>query len=618
MKRLHWCFFALFVFYFNSAYSQDPQVSKVEPPFWWVGMKSDFLQLMVYGENISKAEPEIQYPGVKIEKVHRVSSPNYLFIDLNISGLKVGSDVPIRFTVDGRTVFVYDYSFYERREGSAERTSFTPEDVIYLLMPDRFANGDPSNDDMPGMLELSERTNPNGRHGGDIQGVINNMDYIKDLGMTAIWSTPFQENNMQKFSYHGYAITNFYKVDARHGTNEDYLKLVEECHEKGLKVIMDMVFNHCGTGHWWMKDLPDKDWINQWPEFTRSNYRNPILPDPYSSQYDFEKMQKGWFDKTMADMNQHHPLLAYYLMQNSIWWVEYANLDGIRMDTYPYAFQDFMAGWVKHVLTEYPHFNILGECWLQKEALTGYFDGNPGGRLGPTTYLPSLTDFPMMFSMEKALNKKTTWTEGLSAWYYVLTQDLVYDNPYYNVTFPDNHDISRFYTRVEEDLDKYKMGIAFLLTTRGIPMIYYGTEILMTGDEHDGHGYIREDFPGGWSGDEVNTFKEVGLNEDQADALEFTRKLLNWRKGNDAIHQGKLTQFIPQDTTYVYFRKHEDKSVMVILNQNHVDKTVETSRYQECLEGYKRGKSAITGRDIEDLKNITVPAMGVEIIDLKK
>jgi len=618
MKLIRSCLILVIALIFNSINAQDPQVSKVEPPFWWVDMKSDFLQLLVYGENITNSEPDIQYPGVKIEKVHRVTSPNYLFIDLNIGNLAEEGDVPITFSVDGRRVAVHHYSFYKRREGSAERTGFTPADVIYLLMPDRFANGDPSNDNMPGMIEQADRSNPNGRHGGDIKGIIDNLDYIEDLGMTAIWPNPLQENNMPAFSYHGYAITDFYKVDERFGTNDDYLKLVKSCHEKDLKVIMDMVFNHCGTNYWWMKDLPDEDWINQWPEFTRSNYRNPVLPDPYSSEYDFNKMQRGWFDKTMADMNQHHPLLANYLVQNSIWWVEYADLDGIRMDTYPYAFQDFMADWVKQVLTEYPNFNIVGECWLQKEALTGYYDGDPEERLGPTTNLPSITDFPIYFSMDKALNKKTTWNTGLSAWYYVLTQDIVYHNPYYNLIFPDNHDVSRYYTAIDEDLDKYKMGMAFILTTRGIPQIYYGTEILMTGNEHDGHGYIREDFPGGWEGDPTSVFKEEGLSNEQKEALEFTSKLLNWRKESKAIHYGKLTQFIPQDTTYVYFRKHEDESVMVILNQNTKEKALETSRFNECLDGYSRGRSAITGKELDDLSIINVPAMGVEIIDLLK
>lgn len=596
----------------------DVELKKVEPPSWWVGMKSGFLQLLVYGDNIALAEPGISYQGVKILKVHRASNPNYLFIDLQISAQAEAGNVPIVFSVDGKRVAVHHYALYERRPGSAERAGFTPADVIYLLMPDRFSNGDPSNDNIPGMLQEANRTDPNGRHGGDIKGIMDNLDYIRDLGMTAIWPNPLLENNMPAYSYHGYAITDFYNVDPRFGTNDDYMQLVRSCHEKGLKVIMDMVFNHCGTNHWWMNDLPDEDWVNQWPEFTRSNYRNPVLPDPYSSQYDFDKMQKGWFDYTMADMNQHHPFLANYLMQNSIWWVEYADLDGIRMDTYPYAFQDFMAAWVKHVLSEYPNFNIVGECWLQKEALTGYYDGDPDERLGPTSNLPSITDFPMYFAMDRALNKKTTWTEGLAAWYYVLTQDIVYHNPYYNLIFPDNHDVSRYYTTIGEDLDKYKMGMVFILTTRGIPMIYYGTEVLMTGDEHDGHGYIREDFPGGWEGDKVSAVSQDGLNPDQEESLQFSKKLFNWRKGSKAIHEGKLIQFIPRDTTYVYFRMHEDKSVMVIMNQNSTEQHIETSRYQECLDGYTRGRSVISGKEIDDLSSITVPAMSAEIIELSK
>ena len=616
LKKLLLILFAVIFFIYSQA--GDININKVEPPCWWIGMKEGFLQLMVYGDNIAITEPGINYDGVTIEQVHRTSNPNYLFIDLNIEKNTAPGIVPLVFNYEGENIGVYDFQLFKRRKDSESRKGFSPEDVIYLIMPDRFSNGDITNDDVDGMLQKSDRSDLNGRHGGDIRGIVDHLDYIHDLGVTTLWVNPLLENNMPWFSYHGYAITDFYKVDPRFGTNQDYADLVQACHQRGIKVIMDMVFNHCGSYHWWMNDLPEENWINQWPVFTRTNYRNPVIPDPHSSQYDFQKMQKGWFDITMPDLNQHNPYMANYLVQNSIWWIEYADLDGIRMDTYPYVFQDFMATWVRIVLDEYPNINIVGEAWLQKESLTGYFKGDPESRLGPDTHLPSVTDFPLYFALSKALNEEESWTCGLNSLYYVLAQDIVYHDPLYNVIFPDNHDLTRYYTTMQEDPDKYKMGIAFILTTRGIPMIYYGTEILMTGSEYDGHGYIRQDFPGGWPGDPLDAFVSTGRSLQQEEAYQYMKNLLNWRKGNKAIHNGKLIQFIPEDGTYVYFRTHGDKSVMVILNKNITEKTVETARFMECLEGFGRGKSVITGDVIQDLSSLTVPAMSAEIIELIK
>jgi len=353
------------------------------------------------------------------------------------------------------------------------------------------------------------------------KGISNHLDDIAEMGFTAIWLNPVLENNNQKYSYHGYAITDFYKVDPRFGTNADYLELVEDCHAYDLRVIMDMVFNHCGHGHWWMENLPSEDWIHQWPEFTRSNYRAPVNSDPYASRYDKKKMQKGWFDTNMPDLNQENKFLANYLIQNSIWWVEYVGLDGIRMDTYPYSDQEFMQRWVKRMKLEYPEFNIVGEAWLQKEAITAYYAGSENERFGYNSHLPSVTDFPLHYAVEKAVNESETWTNGMARLYYIFAQDFLYDNPYTNVIFPDNHDLSRYYSVMGNDLDKYKMGLAFYYTTRGIPMVYYGTEILMTGEEHLGHGYIRQDFPGGWAGDEINAFTGEGLNADQLEAQRY-------------------------------------------------------------------------------------------------
>jgi glycosidase len=592
LKKLLLVLFAVIFFIYSQA--GDININKVEPPCWWIGMKEGFLQLMVYGDNIAITEPGINYAGVTIEQVHRTSNPNYLFIDLNIEKNTAPGIVPLIFNYEGKDISVYDFQLFKRRKDSESRKGFSPEDVIYLLFPDRFSNGDITNDDMDGMLQKSDRLDLNGRHGGDIRGIVDHLDYIHDLGVTTLWVNPLLENNMPWFSYHGYSITDFYKVDPRFGTNQDYADLVQACHQRGIKVIMDMVFNHCGSYHWWMNDLPEESWINQWPVFTRTKYRNPVIPDPHSSQYDLLKMQKGWFDITMPDLNQHNPYLANYLVQNSIWWIEYADLNGIRMDTYPYAFQDFMATWVKKVLDEYPNINIVGETWLQKESLTGYFMGDPESRLGPDTHLPSVTDFPLYFALSKALNEEESWTGGLNSLYYVLAQDIVYHDPLYNVIFPDNHDLTRYYTTMQKDPDKYKMGIAFILTTRGIPM------------------------PGGWPGDPLDAFVSTGRSPQQEEAYQYMKNLLNWRKENKAIHNGKLIQFIPEDNTYVYFRIHGDESVMVILNKNITEKTVETARFTECLEGFGRGKSVITGDVIQDLSSLIVPAMSANIIELIK
>ncbi|MCK5078572.1 MAG: alpha-amylase, partial [Bacteroidales bacterium] len=349
------------------------------------------------------------------------------------------------------------------------------------------------------------------------------------MGFTAIWLNPVLENNNPNYSYHGYAITDFYKVDPRFGTNADYVQFIGDCHDLGIRVIMDMVFNHCGHGHWWAESLPSEDWVHQWPEFTRSNFRAPVNSDPHAAEFDKIKMHSGWFDTNMPDLNQENEFLANYLIQNSIWWVEFAGLDGIRMDTYPYSDQTFMARWMKRMKLEYPNFNIVGEAWLQKEAITAYYSGSESERFGYNSHLPSVTDFPLHYAVDKAFNESESWTEGMARLYYVLSQDFLYDNPYFNVIFPDNHDLSRYYTVMGEDLNKYKMGLVFFYTTRGIPMVYYGTEILMTGEEHRGHGHIREDFPGGWEGDDVSAFSGAGLNEKQLEAQQFVKQLQNWR-----------------------------------------------------------------------------------------
>ncbi|MCD4665807.1 MAG: cyclomaltodextrinase C-terminal domain-containing protein, partial [Bacteroidales bacterium] len=487
------------------------------------------------------------------------------------------------------------------------------------VMPDRFSNGEPANDNMPGMLEKADRSNPDGRHGGDIKGIINNLDYIDNLGVTAVWFNPMVENNNPDYSYHGYAITDFYKIDPRFGTNEDYLNLVNECHSKDLKVIMDMVFNHCSVHNWFIKDLPKESWIHRLPGFTKSNFRGSVIPDPYASDYDKDKMLTGWLDNHMAGLDQRNLFLSNYLIHNTIWWIEFAGIDGIRIDTQPYLYKEFISEWSRRIFQEYPGFNVVGETWLQKEAITAYFQKDAFNSDGYNSGIPSVTDFPMYYAINKAFNEGEGWTEGLARLYYVLAQDFLYHNPENNLVFCDNHDLDRFYSSVGEDLNKWKMGMAFLLTTRGIPMIYYGTEILMSGKENEGHGFIREDFPGGWPEDEVNAFTSEGRTAEQREAFNYVKKILNWRKTSDAIHNGKLKHFVPENEIYVYYQYTENDCVMVAINNSDNEmKAIKTDRFAEIMRDYNYAENIISGEIINYLDALTLPPKSALILELKK
>ena len=601
-----------------SVYTWAQETPKVEPPFWWAGMKVTELQLMVHADGIAYTAPRVVYPGVQLTGLSKTNNPDFLFLDLRIGEDAVPGKFRIDFDRDEDVRYAYEYELKERKNLSAERSGFGSEDMILLAMPDRFSNGDPDNDDMPGMLEKADRNNGDGRHGGDLKGITDHLDYIAEMGFTAIWLNPVLENNNPNYSYHGYAITDFYKVDPRFGTNADYVQFIGDCHDLGIKVIMDMVFNHCGYGHWWTESLPAEDWVHQWPEFTRSNFRAPANSDPHAAEFDKIKMQNGWFDTNMPDLNQENEFLANYLIQNSIWWVEFAGLDGIRMDTYPYSDQVFMARWMKRMKLEYPNFNIVGETWLQKEAITAYYSGSESERFGYNSHLPSVTDFPLHYAVDKAFHEPETWTEGMARLYYVLSQDFLYDNPYSNVIFPDNHDLSRYYTMMEEDLDKYKMGLVFFYTTRGIPMVYYGTEILMTGEEHRGHGHIREDFPGGWEGDDVNAFSGEGLNDKQLEAQHFVKQLQSWRKNASVVHDGKLIHFIPEAGVYVYFRVNENETLMVVMNNNYQSvKMPALDSFDECIKGRRQAFEVTRQLNIADISTILIPPKSALILELE-
>jgi glycosidase len=578
-----------------TANSENIDLKRIDPPSWWIGMKNPNLQLLVYGTSISATTPVIDYNGITIKSVVKVQNPNYLFINLVLSPATEAGTFTINFKKGKKIVASYDYTLNKRTKDADKYTGFDASDVIYLLMPDRFANGDSSNDDVNGMLEKANRKDPNGRHGGDIKGISNHLDYIKELGCTAIWINPLLENDMPSYSYHGYAMTDFYKVDPRFGTNEDYKNLIETAHKKGIKIIQDMVFNHCGTNYFWKDDLPMPDWYNEWNKFTRSNYRGGVVTDPNASKYDYNRMVKGWFDVTMADLNQHNSFVANYLIQNSIWWIEYTGLDGIRQDTYPYPYKDFMAKWMKHLLEEYPNYNVVGEVWLNYPSSVGYWMENDNNFDGYHSNLTNVFDFPLMLALPDALNEPEGWSTGITRIYEILSQDYVYSNPYNLVVFADNHDGSRIFTKLGEDFDKYKIAMTIIATVRGIPQIYYGTEILMAGDERDGHGHIREDFPGGWENDSKNAFIERGRTKQQNDAFSFMSTLFNWRKNKEVIHTGKLTQYIPQEGVYVYFRHNDKESIMVVINKEDKENVIDLSRFDERIKNYTKGKSIFDG-----------------------
>ncbi len=593
------------------------KVDRVEPPFWWIGMNDKHLQLLIYGDNISETDVITEKEDIQIKRIIEVENPNYLFLDLEIDEDADQGIYNIIFKQD-TNIYKHKYLLKRRRHGSSERKGFSSSDVIYLLMPDRFSNGDPANDDIHGMLEKADRSNPDGRHGGDLKGIENHLDYFKKLGVTTIWINPVFENNMPEYSYHGYSITDFYKIDPRFGTNKKYKDLVQKCHENNLKVIMDMVFNHCGSYHWWMDDLPSEDWIHQFDEFTQTNFRAGTITDPHASDYDRKKMTDGWFVKTMPDLNQDNELMANYLIQNSIWWIEYANLNGIRMDTYPYADKEFMAEWMAGINEEYPDFNVVGESWLSSAPMVAYWQDNSNVKDDYKSNLNTVFDFPLYYTIDKAFTEPNTWDKGIVRLYETLSHDFLYNNTNNLVIFADNHDTDRFFTTIEEDPDDYKLAIAFLMTTRGIPLIYYGTEIGMTGYEHKGHGDIRKDFPGGWPKDKESAFNAPDRDDLQNEMFSYLQKLLKWRQNKDVIHTGKLKHFIPENGVYVYFRYNDEDTVMVIINNSDKSQKINAERYAECLEGYYRGNEIISGSQITDLENISIPEKSAIIIELIK
>jgi glycosidase len=594
----------------------QPYFDRIEPMNWWVGMKNSELQVLFYKHdvNIGEYEASINYPGVSIKEKIKAENPHYLFLKLKIGAEAKAGSITFQFKA-GKKTFVQPYELKNKSTAANRAQGFNSSDVVYLIFLDRFANGDLKNDSLSGFYEGVHRNKPYGRHGGDLKGVSDHLNYIKELGVTSIWINPVLENNQKSSSYHGYAITDLYHVDKRFGGNEEYMALIEKCHQNGIKVIQDMVMNHIGSEHWLMNDMPEKDWIHQFPD--QSNFRNGVIPDPYKSKTDSVKMLNGWFAKTMPDVNQSNPLFAEYLIQNSLWWIEAGGIDGIRMDTYPYNDKYFMARWAKALTDEYPKFSMVGEAWMHNIPPTAYWQKDAKNKDGYNSYLPSVTDFPLCFAVPQALNEKGGWETGIARLYDVLSQDFQYPNANANLTFLDNHDLTRFLKSVGNDQAKFRMGLSFLFTTRGIPEIYYGTEAMMNGDKAVNDPEIRKDFPGGWAGDQVDYFNGKNLSADQLATLQYMKKIMNWRKSKPVVHKGKLTHYIPQDNIYVYFRTLGTETVMVIMNGNNKEMKLNTSRFAESMMGKSKGKNVLTDEAISNLNEITLPAMTTVILELE-
>lgn len=621
MKKIASASVSIFLFAFSLAIAQKkaPLFNRVEPPNWWVGMNdsNSKLQILFYNQNtnINNYQVSTAYPGVSIIGVEKTDNPHYLFLNVSIDAATKAGQVPITFK-EGKKSIVYNYGLKEKSVDKNRIQGFGPSDVIYLIMPDRFANGDPSNDTLPGMYQGTHRDQPFGRHGGDLKGIVDHLDYIKDLGVTAIWLNPVLENNQKRESYHGYAITDLYNVDNRFGGNDAYMNFIKKSHSMGLKVIQDMVLNHIGNEHWLMKDLPSRGWVHQFPTYTSSNYRTGLVSDPYQSQADANLMSNGWFDTTMPDVNQQDPIFAKYLIQNSLWWIEQAGIDGIRMDTYPYPDKTFMTKWAKAVLDEYPLFNIVGEAWINSVSGTAYWQKDARNADGYNSMLPCVTDFPLCFTVPQALNEEGGWDSGLARLYNILSQDAAYTNANNNLIFLDNHDLTRIYLLLGRDLNKMKMALAFLMTTRGIPQLYYGVELLMDGDAGS-HPNVRRDYPGGWVSDKVNAFKGDGLSPDQKEFMNYLKRLLKWRSTESVIHFGKLKHFVPKDNVYAYVRYDEQNTVMVILNGNTKPKNIDLQRFTEVIRNNTTGVNCLTGERLTNLHEITLSPQSASIIELR-
>ena len=618
------------------------KIDRIEPTDWFVGMKNPQVQLMVYGKDIRTADVTTDYPGVRIDSLVRLDSPNYLLVYMNVKDAQPGT-MNLKFNGKGVKQTV-KYALKARKMRGEDHKGFTNADVLYMLMPDRFASSGADKSGIKGMLPYSiNRNEPSLRHGGDINGIRQHLDYFNDLGVTALWFTPVLENNSpdngKQSTYHGYATTNYYRVDPRFGTNEDYSALIEEAHSKGLKVVMDMIFNHCGFDHPWVKDMPSKDWFNypEWlyPEnqarnkktntidgaatvndkYLQTSYKLTPVLDPYASQVDMKETVDGWFVPTMPDLNQRNHHLMTYLIQNSEWWIETAGIDGIRMDTYPYADRTAMAHWMEVLDEEYPNFNTVGETWVTEPAYTAAWQKD--SKLSDqNSYLKTVMDFAFYDRVNLAKNEETDgWWNGFNRIYNSLCYDYLYKDPSHVMAFIENHDTDRFLGNGQDTL-ALKQSLALLLTMNRIPQLYYGTEVLMNGTKQQTDGHVRRDFPGGFPGDKHNAFTKEGRTKEENQMFSWLSRLLHWRQGNKLITKGKQTQFIPVDGVYVVARSLNGKAILTVLNGTSHQKKMQVARYAEIINGTTTAKNILTGRNIDLTKDVTLQPRATMILEI--
>lgn len=602
-----------FVIFSLSAAAHAASIERVEPLFWWTGMANPEVQLLVYGENISHSKVSVDYPGVSVIKTEVVDNPNYLFVSLNIAKQTAPGKLNLRFSpLPTGLSFDFVYELKSRDAGSAQRQGFNQSDAIYLVVPDRFVNGDPNNDASTDTLELPQRSEPSGRHGGDIKGLVKALPYIQDMGFTQIWSTPLTENNGQRYSYHGYAATDLYHIDPRFGSNQDYRDFVQDAKNKGIGVIKDIVLNHIGLDHWWMKDLPDANWINNKGVFTPTNHARNTVQDPYTSNIDKTAFVSGWFVPTMPDLNQKHALLANYLIQNSIWWIEYAGLSGIREDTYSYADKTFLSQWAKRILAEYPNFTMVGEEWSANPLIVSYWQQGKQNIDGYVGSMPSMMDFPTYYALLAALNEDESWDEGWIKLYQSLANDGNYPAPDKLVLFEGNHDTARLFSLLDDDYAKFAKAMVLMTTLPRIPQFFYGTEVLMQSPKQRDDGLVRGDFPGGWPGDSQNAFTGEGLNKQQKKAQALLKTLLNYRKNNALLSSGTMTHFFPKNGIYSFVRRNkapeQGKQLWVFLSKNTEAMPIDAERYFELSPDNCLFSDVISGKSYAELSDAIIPA----------
>jgi glycosidase len=615
MKKLLFIF-TLFIALQSNAQNYKP-LERVDPPFWWNNLNNKELQLMLFGKNIAASTLKINTLGVKLLRVEKVENSDYLFAYVSLQNFK-GNSFVIQFS-KGTENFKYTYKLEKLIK---DIDNITQADFIYMAMPDRFANGDTTNDVINGLREsVCDRNDLNGRHGGDLKGVIDHLDYLKDLGITTLWLNPTLINDQPKYSYHGYALTDHYLTDPRFGSNNDYKKLGAELKKRNMKLVMDLVPNHIGDKHWMFLNMPEKNLVNQWPEFTRTNYRAPVHYDPYASKAEKKLMTDGWFDYQMPDVNETNPRIATYLMQSYLWWINFAGIDGFRIDTYSYNDVDFMNNCMGYIKKEYPNFWSSGEIWERGVLSNAYFVNKSNFAKAPQSNLTSAIDFNLHWAMNEALLDTPEWDKGLAKIYQTLSQDGLYNDPNLNLTFLDNHDLNRFYSVMKNDRKKFKMGIGLLLTLRGVPSIYYGTEILVKNPQlpRKSDGEVRMDFEGAWPTDKTNKFIAEGRTDEENEAFNYVKKLANWRKNNEAITNGKTTHFAVENGVYTYFRYTDKKAVMVIINRNAKSQAIQFSKYNEILNKFTKAKDILTENtfNLSD-KTMQIDADTIRIFELEE